>query len=375
MGPAGIRVGRIFSIPIYLHPSWFLIFALITFTLATQFTSLHPQWSHGQHWTVGLITSLLFFSSVLLHELGHSVVALRYRIPVLSITLFVFGGLARIGREARRPWQEFAIAVAGPVTSLLLAALFFLLARPFAPDSVVGAMSGWLGEINLLLALFNLVPGFPLDGGRILRSIVWAATGDFNRATQWASRSGQFIAYLLILIGIVAAVVAGHWLNGLWYVFIGWFLLTAAQESAAQAVVRRVLEGLRAADVMSGELPTVPRGLSLLDYLHEALRTGRSCHLVMNDSDLAGIITLADIARFPREAWATTSVQAAMRPPEATLWVSSEEPALRLLERMLESDLAQMPVMDHGRVVGVVSRDALLRLIQTRLQFAHLAEP
>lgn len=370
----GIRIGRIFSIPIYLHPSWFLIFALITFTLATQFTAQHPQWSPAAHWIVGVVTSLLFFASVLLHELGHSVVALRYRIPVLSITLFIFGGLAGIAREPQRPRQEFAIAIAGPLTSFLLAVLFFSVAQSFPADSLVGATTHWLAEINALLGLFNLVPGFPLDGGRILRSIAWAITKNFHRATQLASRSGQLIAYLLIFLGILVAVVAGRWLNGLWYIFIGWFLLTAAQESYAQVAVRRILEGLRATDVMSAELPVVPRGLSLLDYLHEALRTGRSCHLVMSDGELAGVITLNDIGRFPREEWASIAVQAAMRPPEAVHWASPEEPALGLLERMVENDLAHLPVVEHGQIVGIVSRDALLRVIQTRLQFGHLAE-
>jgi Zn-dependent protease/predicted transcriptional regulator len=370
---SGFKIGRVLGIPIYLHPSWFIIFVLITMTLATQFTAQHPQWRSSQHWTLGVVTSLLFFASVLLHELGHSAIALRYKIPVVSITLFVFGGLAQISREPERPLQEFNIAVAGPVTSFLLAGVFFAIGRPFTSNSMVGATSLWLAEINAILAVFNLVPGFPLDGGRILRSIAWAATKNFNRATQLASRSGQFISYLLILGGIAIAVISGRWLDGLWWVFIGWFLLSAAQESYARVAVRQVLEGVRAIDVMSLELPTIDRSFSLEDYLHEVLRTGRRCHLVLGNGDLVGLITLQNARQVPREEWATTSIQAAMLPRDRIQWAHGDESALHVLERMQENDINQMPVLREGHVVGMLSRDAMLRVIQTRLQLERLA--
>ncbi|HEV2389021.1 MAG TPA: site-2 protease family protein [Candidatus Acidoferrales bacterium] len=373
MPGSGFKVVRVMGIPIYVHPSWFIIFLLITATLATQFTAQHPQWHTSQQWTMGLLTSLLFFASVLTHELGHSMIALRYKIPVASITLFVFGGLARITREPDRPLQEFNIAIAGPVTSFLLAGLFYAIARLFAADSVVAATASWLAVINALLAGFNLVPGFPLDGGRVLRSIAWAWTKNFNRATQLASRSGQFIAYLLIFSGIGLAVVSGRWLDGLWWVFIGWFLLSAAQESYAQVAMREVLGGLHASDLMSVELPTIDRSLSLEDYFHEVLRTGRRCHLVLGNGQLAGMITLHNVRLVPRGEWATTSVQAAMLPRERVEWAQANEPALGILERMQASDINQMPVLDDGRVVGMVSREAMLRVIQTRLQAERLA--
>jgi len=195
MPTSGIKIGRIFGIPIYLHSSWFIIFALITYSLATQFANEHEQWSELQHWAVGVLTSLLFFGSVLFHELAHSVVALRYKIPVVSITLFVFGGVARIGREAASARQEFNIAVAGPVSSYVLAGGFWLLTHIFPSSEMVGALAGWLSWINFMLATFNLVPGFPLDGGRIFRAIVWGATGDF-------ARSREFYAELLPFFGL-----------------------------------------------------------------------------------------------------------------------------------------------------------------------------
>jgi len=371
---SGVKIGRVMGIPIYLHPSWYVIFLVITAIMATQFSAAHPEWTPAQHWTFGILTSLLFFASVLFHELGHSSVAMRYKIPVLSITLFIFGGLAEIAREPDRPMQEFNIAIAGPLASFLLAGLFLGVEQMAPAASIVAAMAGWLAYINGILGGFNLVPGYPLDGGRILRSIVWAWTKNYNRATQVASRAGQVIAYVLILAGVVIAVYDKDWMSGVWWVLIGWFLLTAAQQSYAQVSVRRVLDGLKAADVMSSELPTIDRSLSLDDYMREVLRTGRRCHMVLGSNDLVGMITLQSVSHVPRDEWATTSIQAAMLPQERIEWAQADEPALGLLERMQRTDTGDMPVLQEGQVVGMVSRDSVLRVIQTRLQLERFAQ-
>jgi Zn-dependent protease len=369
---SGMRIGRILGIPIYLHPSWFIIFALITFSLATQFASQHPHWTKAQHWSVGILTSLLFFGSVVFHELAHSVVAQHYRIPVVSITLFVFGGLARIGREPESARQEFNIAVAGPFSSYLLAVGFWLLTRVFPSGEMLGALAIWLAQINLALATFNLVPGFPLDGGRILRALVWGVTGDYTRATRFASRGGQLLAYLMIVFGVWQSL-TGSFVSGLWLAFIGWFLLTAAQESYAQVAIRAALQGLRAGDIMSQELPTISRAISLEDYGHEILRTGRRCHLVVADGELQGLMTVHALNSVPREDWATTSVQAAMLPREKIHWAARDEPVLGLLERMQSEDVNQIPVVENGHVVGIVTRESILRVIQTRVELGRLA--
>ena len=373
MPTSGIRIGRILGIPIYLHSSWFIIFALITYSLATQFANEHEQWSQTQHWAVGILTSLLFFGSVLFHELAHSVVALRYKIPVVSITLFVFGGVARIGREAASARQEFNIAVAGPASSYLLAGGFWLLTHIFPSSEMVGALAGWLSWINFMLATFNLVPGFPLDGGRIFRAIVWGATGDFARATRIAAGAGKMIAYGMIIYGGWRAL-NGNLVGGLWLAFIGWFLLTAAQESVAQVEMRGALAGLRADDIMLCELPTVERSITLEDYMQELLHTGRRCHLVVADGQLMGLMSIHALNSVPREEWATTSVQAAMVPRDKVIWSRPDEPALALLERMMNQDVNQMPVVEDGRVVGLVTRDSLLRMIQTRTEVGQLAK-
>jgi Zn-dependent protease len=369
----GIRIGRILGIPIYLHSSWFIVFALITFSLVQQFSDQHPQWSQAQHWLVGVLTSLLFFGSVLVHELGHSVVALRYNIPVVSVTLFIFGGIARIGREAAKPAQEFFIAVAGPVTSFLLAGGFYLLSRMFPESTMIGALAGWLLFINFRLAAFNLIPGFPLDGGRILRAIAWAFSGDFSRATKVAARGGQAFAYLFILIGVWLAFSSAI-MDGIWIAFIGWFLLTAAAESYTQMAIRDQLKGLRASSVMSTDLPLISRTDSLEDYLQELLHTGRRCHLVTGDGQLVGIVTVHELSKIPREDWANTSVQAAMIPREKIRWTTPDAPVLSVLEHMQAEDINQMPVISGDSVVGMVSRDDILRMIQTRMEVGGLVE-
>ena len=372
---SGFRIGKVSGIPIYLHPSWFVIFALITFSLATQFTQQHPGWSHLQHWSLGTLTSLLFFGSVVFHELSHSVVAIRYRISVVSITLFVFGGLARMERDPDSAKQEFNIAIAGPLSSYFLWGVFWLLLRLFPQREMLGALAFWLAWVNFGLATFNLLPGFPLDGGRIFRAIVWGVTRSRERATLFAARSGQLIAYAMIVFGSWRAL-TGNFIGGLWIAFIGWFLLTAAQETVAQEAIRTALAGLRASDVMSYEIPIIGRDVSLEEYGQQILRTGRRCHLVVSDEQLLGLMNVHALNSVPREEWPFTSVQAAMIPREKILWAAPDQPLLPLLERMLAADVNQVPVMSEApgdslrsRVLGMVTRDSILRVIQTHIEF------
>jgi len=369
----GIRIGRIFDIPIYLDLSWILIFGLITLFLAMQFRQQHPQWTTAEHWAVGILASALFFASVVFHELAHSVVAQRYKIKVLSITLFIFGGLARIGREPTKAIQEFNIAIAGPVASAFLAGFFYLLTLVFPSNQMLGALATYLYKSNGMLAAFNLLPGFPLDGGRIFRAMVWGATKDYTRATRVAGASGKIIAFGLIVIGVWSTF--NKDLSGIWLVLIGWFLLNAAQASVAQVTIRETLSGLRAADVMSRDVPTVPGNTSLEEYSNEVLRTGRRIHIVTMDDRLVGLMNVAALNRMPRDEWRVNSVQSVMVPRENILWASPEEPLQRLLERLIAADVNQMPVVSHGEegtanIIGMVTRDAILRVIQTRSELS-----
>lgn len=370
-GPSGVRLGRILGIPIYLHTSWFVIFLLITLSLATQFKSQHPGWTTAQHWTLGIVTSLLFFASVLFHELSHSVVARHYKINVKAITLFVFGGLSQIEHDAPNAREEFNIAIVGPLSSFFLAGCFWLIWRFVHGSEMVTAAAKWLAITNLVLGVFNLVPGFPLDGGRVLRGIAWGVTGNFMRATQIASAAGRLIAYLLIAIGVWQAL-AGNWIGGLWMAFIGWFLLEAARESFAQVALRDTLGGVRAEDIMARDIPTVTRDMSIDEYIHEVLRTGRRCHIVTGAGAPVGLITLHSARLVPRDHWTNTSIQAVMVPIEKVQMASPEEPALNILQRMQSADINQMPIVSDHHIVGIIGRDAILRVLQTRLQAGHL---
>ncbi|HEY6264415.1 MAG TPA: site-2 protease family protein [Candidatus Acidoferrum sp.] len=371
----GLKITTILGIPIYVDTSWVFVFALITYTIGEQFAQMHPQWTGTQHWTLGILTSLLFFSSVIFHELAHSVVAQHYKIRVISITLFLFGGLARIERDPSKAIQEFNIAIAGPLASGLLAGTFYSLRLLFPYSQMAGALGTWLGSTNLMLALFNLLPGFPLDGGRIFRAIVWGATKNFAKATRIAGASGKLIAYVMILGGAWGVFHENIQL-GLWTAFIGWFLLNAAQESVAQVAIRETLAGLNAADVMSHEVPTVDGHITLEEYGAEVLRTGRRFHLVLTDDRLVGLMNVHMLNSVPREEWVHNSVQAAMIPREKILWASPEEPLLRLLERLLAADVNQMPVVsgtENGtHVVGMVTRDSILRVVQTGAELGPL---
>jgi Zn-dependent protease/predicted transcriptional regulator len=373
----GLTIGRILGIPIYIDPSWMLIFLLITWTLTGQFKYQHPQWTPAQHWALGILTSLLFFGSVLFHELAHSVVAKHYKIRVDSITLFVFGGVARIETDAPTALQEFNIAIAGPLSSAFLAGVFYGITRLFPTNEMAGALAGWLSGTNLALAIFNLVPGFPLDGGRIFRAIVWGITKDFTRATRLAANVGKLIAYGMIAGGAWQALSSGQWISGIWLAFIGFFLLNAAQQSVAQIAIRQALAGLRAADVMSPDVPTVSGDISLEDYANEVLRTGRRWHLVTSGDRLVGMMNVQRLNSVPRDEWTRTSVQAAMIPREKILWASPEDPALNLLERLVAADVNQMPVVSRGsdqdaHIVGMITRDSLLRVMQARAELGSL---
>jgi len=377
----GIRVARILGIPIFIDFSWILVFGLIAFFISENFGAQHPNWTVTERWTVGLLTTVLFFASVVFHELAHSVVAQGYKIKVLSITLFIFGGVARISREPSKAIQEFNIAVAGPLASGFLSVLFYSLTLVFHCNQMVKAGGTFLGLMNLMLAGFNLLPGFPLDGGRIFRAVVWGTTKDFVRATQVAGTSGKMIASAMIIIGIgsiaserVASLLGvagvGRW-DGAWFVLIGWYLLNAAQASLTQVTIRGALAGLSATDVMSHEVPTIPANMSLEEYGNEVLRTGRRVHIVTMDDRLVGLMNVAALNKVTRDEWNMNSVQAVMVPRDKIIWASPEEPLQRLLERLLAADVNQMPVVNHGEdgsahIVGIVTRDAILRVIQTR---------
>jgi Zn-dependent protease/predicted transcriptional regulator len=366
----GIQIGQLYGIPIFLHTSWLIIFGLIAASFYSEYDALQLNIPVPRLVGLGVMTSLLFCASLVFHEMAHSVVAKHYKIPVVSITLFVFGGVSRIGREPGRAIEEFNISVAGPLSSLFLAGGFWLVARYAGSNAILATLAGSLAWINFTLGLFNLIPGFPLDGGHIFRAIVWSFNKDFERSTRIAARSGQVIAFGMIALGAVTAIAnyqsLGGPLGGLWLAFIGWFILSAAKQTRAQVDARGALEGLRVSDIMSPELHTVGREISLEDYAREMVRTGRRAHLVLAGDQLVGLVTAEALNAVPQHDWDVTSVQAVMLPKERLHWAAPEEPALSLLDRMRTVGMQQMPVIAGGSVVGIVTRDSILRVLQSR---------
>jgi Zn-dependent protease len=364
-----LQIGKVFGIPIGINYSWFIIFALVTLSLTTgYFPSRYAGWEPVSYWGIGLLTSLFFFASVLIHELAHSVVALAWGVPVKSITLFIFGGVANIGREPERPLSEFLIAIAGPGSSLLLALGFGVLwlTGQFVGWAPLAALGLYLGGINLSLALFNLLPGFPLDGGRIFRSIVWAGTGNMNRATRWAAATGRAVAVLMIIGGGVL-IVTGNWGSGLWLAFIGWFLDSAASHSAQQAWVREALEGYTAGDFASSVCQAVDSNMPLdwvvRDYV---LTQGQNCFVVTEGKQAQGVATLGQIQKVPRQRWGWTPVRQIMTPLSHLKPVGAGEAAYSVLERMMAEGQSLLPVVDGNRFLGLVRRENLLHFAQTR---------
>lgn len=366
---ASVKLGRIAGIPVGLHISWFLIFGLVTWSLAVgYFPTEYPSLSTAAAWGLGAITSLLFFGSVLAHEVSHSLVALRHQIPVRGITLFIFGGVAQIGREPPNAGAEFRIAIAGPLASLLLGLGFGGLWLAGQSSPYLAAPSVWLMRINLLLAAFNMIPGFPLDGGRVLRALVWKVTGSFQKATKFATVAGQFTAFGFIGVGLLI-VLGGNLFNGLWLVFIGWFLQNAAASSYAQANLQQSLRDVTVSQVMTRDCPLVPGQMSLAQLIDEQILTGgRRCFFVADDEHLRGLLTLTDVAGVPKTDWDQTSLEQVMKPWERTVQVQPHTALLEALQTMDDANINQVPVVQDGRMVGMLSREQLLHYIRTRAE-------
>jgi Zn-dependent protease/CBS domain-containing protein len=365
---SGFTIGRIRGIEIRVHWSWTLIFFLISWSLAGfLFPSWFPDWTPGELWTAAVITALFFFVSVLLHELSHAFVALGYGMRVPSITLFVFGGVSSIASEMETAGQEFRVAIAGPLMSWAVAAVFAVIWWVLRPAEV-GTIAGYLAFINVLLGAFNLLPGFPLDGGRVFRSFLWARTKSLVKATRIASQVGSWIAWGLIGIGIFWVLFLG--LGGLWYVLIGLFLKSASEGAYQQMVVERALEDVRASDVMREPPPPVEEDWTLERIVDERIlpRAERAL-FVTRDGRVTGLITTSDLARVPRERWRETSAAEAMVRAADVVVVAPDATVLDAMKLMQEHDVHQVPVLDDGRLVGLLTRSDVLRQLELRAMF------
>lgn len=369
---AHIKLGRIFGIEIGLHLSWFIIALLITLSLANQFHALNSNWGEGTIWATAIATSLLFFVTIVAHELSHAMVARMRNLPVRRITLFALGGVAEIEKEAGDASTEFSMGIAGPIMSALIGIICLLLAWALGwtplgiPRTPLLAMLMWLGYINISLAIFNLIPGFPLDGGRVLRGIIWWVTGDGVRATQIAARIGQVVAFAFIISGIVRFFM-GAGFGGLWISFIGWFLLDAANASRRQVEVSSRLRGIRAGDLIERECEVVSAHDNLQTFVDEhLLRTGNQCFLVRDGHGIEGIITPYEVAATDRARWPYTTIDQAMRPLDQLPAVAPDTPITEAIEIMDRENANELPVARNGRIEGFITRGGVLRLLQTR---------
>jgi Zn-dependent protease/CBS domain-containing protein len=369
---AQIRLGRIAGIEIGLHYSWFLIAILIAFSLKEQFGTVNPDWSTELMWSIALVTAVLFFVTLLLHELAHSLVARSRGLKVRAITLFALGGVSQIESEASDAKSEFWIAIVGPLTSLLIGGLCLGVERLVygqgQPTKPVAALLFWLGQINVVLAIFNMIPGYPLDGGRVLRSIIWWIGHSQERATKWASYAGQVVAFLFILYGLFTAFRTRRF-EGLWLVFIGWFLLDASRSTSLQMEILSGLRGRRVADIMERDCAVVEGHISLQDFVDEyVLRSGRRCFIVLQGNSLVGLVTPNEVKKVPREEWPQTSVQSSMIPLKQLHVVTPETPAVQALDLMTKQDVNQVPVISDGHLIGIFSRGQVIRYLQAHAE-------
>ena len=367
--PGSFRLFNIAGINIEVNISWLIILVLLTWSLAlTWLPAAAPNQPQAVYWVLGLLAAILLFSSVLLHELAHSLVAKARGLPVNSITLFIFGGVSDLEREPQSPGVEFEMAFVGPVTSLLIGFVSLAVVGLIGNTSPLAAATlGYLGAANLLLGVFNLIPGFPLDGGRVLRSILWRTTGNLRTATRWAPFIGECLAYLLIFLGIWV-LFGGDVIDGIWFVFIGWFLLQAAQAENTQVVLQTIFNGVTVAKLMAPPPSSVQADLPLQQLVDAyMLPSGARTVPVLGGDEFAGLITVENVRQVPREHWVATTVGDAMITPDRLHVAHPDESLNDVLPRMTGRDVNQLPVIDAtGRLVGMLSRDAVLRYVEVR---------
>ena len=367
---SSFKIGKIAGIAIGVHWSWFLILLLITWSFAGGILlDTFPEWSETQRWVVGVVIALIFFVSILLHELSHSFVAKARGIEVKGITLFVFGGVSNLGREAESAGEEFQIAIVGPLTSLLIGGLFaglWAVLRGPAPNWADVAFT--LAFINVVIAAFNMLPGFPLDGGRVFRSIIWARNRNLLRATRIASRTGSGIAYLMMAAGgLVFISSAETRIAGIWLVMIGLFLRSAAGTSYEQIALQQALEGLSAREVARNDYPLVSPEMPVAELMGQFVLAGRGrCFPVVAGRELLGLVTISDMQSLDRAEWPVTSVYRVMTPFAKLQTAAPEDGLLKVLQVMGESGVSHVPIVDGNVLLGMIGREDILRVEQVR---------
>ncbi len=360
--PGAWKVATLMGIPIRVHFSWFIVFGLITWSLSTHyFPKAAPDLPVAAYWIKGTLVSLLLFASVAFHELSHSYIAKKYHISINSITLFIFGGVAQMKGEPPHPKAEFRIAIAGPISSFLLSAFFFLIA--INTSGGPKAVFSYLAQINFILGAFNLIPGFPMDGGRILRAALWSRTKDFFYATQMASNFGQKIALFFLLFGLFLIFTGSP--GGLWFSLIGWFLYMAAQTSQQQATLQEALSNIKVKNVMARDIVTVSSSIPIDEAVDKYfLRYGYGGFPVMDDGKFLGIITLREIKNVPREDWSKVKISDVLVPHNKKWEMTPDSNVMGALELMIKEDKGRIIVMENDKIIGLITRNGIARYLQ-----------
>ncbi len=358
------KVATVMGIPIRVHFSWLIVFGLITWLLSSRyFPTVAPDLPIASYWMKGALAAVLLFVSVAFHELAHSYVAMKYRLSIESITLFIFGGVAQMKGEPPHPKAEFWIAIAGPASSFFLSGIFFILTM----NSSGGArpLFAYLTQINLIIGVFNLIPGFPMDGGRVLRAAIWGRKKDYFYATQKASSIGRGIALFFIFFGLFSIFTGG--MGGLWLMFIGWFLYTAAQASYQQATLQEVLSGIRVQDIMVREMETIDPSIPIDEAVDSYfLRYGYGGFPVIDDGKFLGIITLKEVKDVPREDWKKVKVSKVFVRHDKKWEISPDADAIKALELMIKEDKGRIAVTDKDRIIGLITRNGIARYVQIK---------
>jgi len=380
------KLGKIAGIEIGIHYTWIFAFILFTWIFASStFPTLYTGWSASTYWIAGGAVSILLFASVLIHELCHSLVAQRRGMKVSSIVLFIFGGVSNIEAEPEKASAEFIMAGAGPASSLVLAGIFYLIALALktviSSEGPVVAVLNMISWINILLAIFNIIPAFPLDGGRVFRAIIWGATHSLRTATLVAGNVGRVFGWAMILFGVANILqisffgLQGNFFNGIWYIFIGWFLTSAADSAIREQSLQEHLAGVRVKDVMNRSPECVSPSASVETVVHGSfIQRGLRALPVCSDSGLLGIVTLADVKRLPQDRWANTPIQEIMtRSPLES--VNENDDLNGALKSLAQNGLNQIPVMADGHLVGLLSRADVIRYLQTRQELGIKQNP
>jgi Zn-dependent protease/predicted transcriptional regulator len=386
----GFRIGKIFGIDIHIDWSWLLIFGLVSWSLASSFGQIHTGWTAQTQWGIALLAAILFFISVLAHELAHSLVAKAQGASVRNITLFMFGDVSNIQREPSSPLNELLVTIAGPLTSFLLGFVFLVLGTGSIALSSMNTTNStallsnlgpvntillWLGSVNILVGLFNLIPGFPLDGGRIVRSILWGITDNLQKATRWASWIGQAVAWLIIfagmsmLFGVRIPILGTGFINGIWLIFIGWFLQNAAAQSYRKVVVQDILEDIPVKRMMHSNVQIVPASISVDALIDNYLMKSDNRAFVVYDEDrMVGMVTIDDVRKVSPESRERTMVREVMTPSQKMIVIAPEEEAAEAFQRLQSEDIRQLPVVKENKIVGFLRRKDIIRWLQFQSQ-------